>query len=138
MRELTLSEKNSKFGTSKDDQKAALQELGEKALRVGDKWYLINSDWYTKWLNYIGVEYDDSLQYPSVVSSTISSNQSCTAPDSINNKSLLISNPVTKKVHLKDTLVEEIDYYTVSEELWNYLVQLYGISRPEVSFSNLS
>jgi hypothetical protein len=138
MRELTLSEKSSsssRFGASKDDQKSALQKLGEKALRVGDKWYLIDADWYTKWLNYIGVKYDDSLQYPSIVSST-SEQSSCPAPDKINNKALLVFNPVTKTYHLKESLVEEIEYYTLSEELWNYLVQLYEISRPEVIFSS--
>jgi hypothetical protein len=117
-----------KYGKSREEQKRAFEELGNTQLRLGDKWFLINSDWYTKWLNYLGVAYEDSLQYKS----TAESEQVVPAPDKINNKSLLTFNAVTKRFSLKETIVEELDYYTVPEELWLYLSELYETTRKEV------
>ena len=130
MRGLTLDDNQPNiYGTSKLDQKRAYDDLKGKKLRVGDKWYLINSDWFTKWLNYLNVPNNDSLQSPSLTNSS----SSCPAPDKINNKSLISFNPITSKSFLKESLNEELDYHTVCEELWKYLVNIYGIARQEVS-----
>lgn len=110
-----------------EDQKLKASKWLHKDLKVGDKWYLINSDWYTRWANHVGI------QLPNDNASLHTSNQGQTAkqssysPDKINNKTLLNSDN-----QLKTQLTEEVDYYMICEELWNYLVSVYSTTSPEV------
>ena len=103
-----------KYGFSKEDQLKMANEYRNKPLSVGDKWYLINADWFNKWAKYIGLDSKGSL----------------TIPDAIDNKCLF--KPESKV--LKEGIQEEIDYYTIPEELWDYLVKIYSIAQPEVFF----
>jgi len=54
------------------------------------------------------------------------------SPDKINNKTLIDS--VSKK--LRTDLTEEIDYYVIPEELWDYLKKTYSITQEEVMLQN--
>jgi hypothetical protein len=98
-----------------EDQRKAAELYLNKRLQLGDKWYLINADWFNKWLIYIGMDKDRPNFY---------SNQ---PPGRIDNSNLLMPD----KVHLKGTLSEDIDYFTISEELWNYLSAVYLLTQAE-------
>jgi hypothetical protein len=98
-----------------EDQRNKAQLYLNKNLQLGDKWYLINADWFNKWLIYIGMDKEKPDFY---------SNQ---PPGIIDNSSLLMPD----RVHLKAMLSEELDYFTISEELWNYLSTLYQITQEE-------
>ena len=104
---------------SRDDQKQKATELMNKELKLGQKWYLINSDWFTRWANFVNFNNDNDYT------------SNFLSPDKINNKTLL---NITEQqgYHLKKELTEEIDYYTVCEELWTYLVHIYSINSSEV------
>ena len=106
---------------SREEQKNKALKWINKELKLGDKWYLINSDWYTRWANFVGLELnnDDSQKSNSLTNFL--------SPDRINNKTLLNTDNQLKQ------LTEEVDYYTICEELWNYLVKIYGITQQEVS-----
>ena len=101
---------------TKADQLKMVNENIDKPLALNDKWYLVNSDWFTRWFKYIGYKVEET--------SNIS-------PDKINNKSLLLYNERTKRNSLREDILEEVDYYTVSHELWTYLVSCYGLSNAE-------
>lgn len=89
-----------------------------KPLRQGEKWYLIANEWFVNWNNYIG--------FKSAASKTIG-----TEPKKINNRNLLDYDDTLKKYVLKESLVENTDYVTIPEELWNYLSQIYSVETPE-------
>jgi hypothetical protein len=114
---------------SRDDQKLKAIKLMNKKLKLGDKWYLINSDWFTRWANFVGYQLNNDNETIMTSNSKVGSSLSnFLSPDKINNKTLLINGTE----QLKQQLTEEVDYYTVCEELWNYLVQIYSINSPEV------
>ncbi len=96
-----------------------------KKLVKGDKWYLVNADWYTRWMAYVGMAGPDSKPTGVTTAGTPS-------PDRINNKTLIDS--VSKK--LRTDLTEEIDYYVIPEELWDYLKKTYSITQEEVMLQN--
>ncbi len=50
------------------------------------------------------------------------------SPDKINNKTLIDS--ISKQ--LRTDLSEEMDYFTIPEELWDYLKKIYSITQEEV------
>ena len=50
------------------------------------------------------------------------------SPDKINNKTLI--DIVSKQ--LRKDLSEEMDYFTIPEELWDYLKKAYSITQEEV------
>ena len=124
---------------SRDDQKLKAIKLMNKELKLGDKWYLINSDWFTRWANFVGYQINndnDTVMTNQSNKTSISSLSNFLSPDKINNKTLLTNstdNTNQHQLHLKQQLTEEVDYYTVCEELWNYLVQIYSINSPEVN-----
>lgn len=103
---------------SREDQKNFSSSLIDKTLKVGDKWYLISNDWMNRWTNYIGLEYSGIDLKPS--------NGISVSPGKIDNKNLLNS-----QKQLKNNLSEEIDFNTVPEELWNYLLKIYGITQED-------
>lgn len=49
------------------------------------------------------------------------------SPDKINNKTLLDSNK-----QLRTDLTEEIDYFYIPEELWNYFTKIYQVNQEQV------
>ena len=103
-----------KYGVSKDDQLKMANEYRDKPLKVGDKWYLINAEWFNKWAKFIGLDSKGSL----------------TRPDAIDNKCLF----KPESTVLKEGIQEDIDYFTIPEELWDYLVKIYSVAQPEVFF----
>ncbi len=120
---------------SREDQKIKASKWINKELKLGDKWYLINSDWYTRWANYIGIQLNndnESIHLSNHQQQNQMKLSSYLSPDKINNKTLLNSDN-----QLKSQLTEEVDYYPVCEELWNYLVHLYSTTAPEVSLYSI-
>ncbi len=116
---------------SRDDQKLKAIKLMNKKLKLGDKWYLINSDWFTRWANFVGYQLNNDNETLMTGNSNRklgSSLSNFLSPDKINNKTLLINGTE----NLKQQLTEEVDYYTVCEELWSYLVQIYSTNSPQV------
>jgi hypothetical protein len=109
----------SKENTTREKQREFALSC-QKQLKLGDKWYLISSDWYNRWASYVAL---DQKQKPTEI-----------PPDRISNKKLFEQDVKSqvKKLKLKDSLIEEIDYVIVSYELWNYLVSIYGLESPEV------
>jgi hypothetical protein len=98
---------------TKEEQRKFYEKNKDKPLELGDKWYLINTSWFQRWLAYIGVEEPETN----------------ISPERINNACLMKPND---NKHLRDDLLEENDYYTVSEELWKYLVNIYSTTCDEV------
>jgi len=98
-----------------EEQRKKAELYLNKSLQLGDKWYLINADWFNKWLTYIGMSKERPNFY---------SNQ---APGRIDNSNLLMPD----KVHLKESLREEMEYFPICEELWNYLSTLYQVTQSE-------
>jgi ubiquitin carboxyl-terminal hydrolase 4/11/15 len=110
-------------GTSREDQRKMADEYRDKPLRLGDKWYLINAEWYKKWCQYIGISFEEGQKI----------NSNAPVPGRIDNISLLTEN-TSKKLVLQQNLLEEVDYYTVPQELWEYLTKNYSTIRQEVIF----
>jgi hypothetical protein len=100
---------------TKEEQRDFFEKYKDKPLKLGDKWYLINSSWFRRWLAYIGVDEPETN----------------VSPDRINNACLMKPND---SKHLRDDLTEEVDFYTAPEELWKYLASIYSIVREEVCF----
>ena len=75
---------------------------------------------------YVGMAGPDSKPTAATTASTPS-------PDKINNKTLIDS--VSKK--LRTDLTEEIDYFVIPEELWDYLKKTYSITQEEVMLHSL-
>ena len=117
---------------TREDQKTKASIWINKELKLGDKWYLINSDWYTRWANYVGIQLNndnDSIHLSNHQQQGQATKlSSYYSSDKINNKTLLNADN-----QLKSQLTEEVDYYPICEELWNYLVQLYSTTTLEVS-----
>lgn len=118
--------KKQQITDSREEQKNKALRWINKELKLGDKWYLINSDWYTRWANFVDVQLNNDNDSLKIHKSNSITN--FLSPDKINNKTLL-----DNENHLKQDLTEEVDYYTICEELWNYLVNIYGITQKEVS-----
>ena len=111
------------YGASLEGQRKMAMEYEGKPLKLGDKWYLINSDLYTRWLKYIG------LDATTVTTTTNTISQTPPNPGDINNRSLFLDD---EKNQLKPNLQEEIDYYPIPEELWNFLIKIYPIKHEKV------
>lgn len=103
---------------SKEDQRNFAESLIDKKLKLGDKWYLISADWFSRWANFVG------LRLPNIDQKLTSAN--FPSPDKINNKYLL-----NDSKHLKNNLTEELDFYTIPEELWSYLTKIYTLTQKE-------
>ncbi len=97
-------------------------KLLNKEMKLGEKWYLINKDWYNKWSTFINRNNFNLLEQPGV----------------INNDSILIDlNHLNISIfndfdRLKPNLVKGLDYYVVCQDLWEYLKKVYGVSKKEV------
>jgi hypothetical protein len=115
-----------KYAASLEGQRNMAFEYVDKPLKLGDKWYLISSDWYTRWLKYIGIETVKN----GLSNETKRSTNPGPSPDAINNKSLLDLSG--EKPRLKTNIIEEIDYYAIPEELWDYLTKIYPLTNKEV------
>lgn len=107
-----------RYGKTKEDQLKVAQLFKDSDLKVGDKWYLLSSTWYRRWSNYIGLE-NDSAQ---------SANSNRVSPEKIDNHKLVDESKST----LRDDIQEDMDYVTVHEQLWWYLVQIYGVNSENV------
>lgn len=91
--------------------KTSLKNLLNKQLRLGDKWYVIDIQWYNKWLDYMGLN-DDQTKIVSHVK-----------PGPLSNRLLLDTNG-----KLKTEIQLNQDYEIVPEECWKLIKEDYGIS----------
>ena len=80
------------------------------------KRYLINQEWYKHWTSYCKIKTEFK---PTSITTE--------PPGKINNESLLDNHK-----QLRDGLMDETDYFLVCKELWDYLYQIYSITREEV------
>lgn len=118
-----------KDNAPRETQLKKAKQLLEKPLKLGDKWYLLSKDWYVDWSAYIGLDESQTKLKE-------------TPPEKINNRKLFEIDHKTatvgssaKKIKLREGLLENIDFVTVPKELWNYLVEIYSLESPDVSFS---
>jgi hypothetical protein len=93
-------------------------KLLNKQMKLGEKWYLINKDWYNKWSTFINRNNFNLLEQPGVINN-----------DSILNNLFKLNDDSDK---IKSNLVNGLDYYVVCQELWEYLKKFYGLSKTEV------
>jgi hypothetical protein len=93
-------------------------KLLNKQMKLGEKWYLINKDWYNKWSTFINRNNFNLLEQPGVINN-----------DSILNNLFKLNDDSDK---IKSNLVNGLDYYVVCQELWEYLKKVYGLSKTEV------
>jgi hypothetical protein len=98
---------------NKNEQKTLAEECLKLALEINDKYYLINSHWYQKWADYIGLnKLQETSQHPGI----------------INNEALL-----EQDGSLKSNILLEVDYNLVHERLWNCLKNTYDIQSDKVT-----
>ena len=93
-------------------------KLLNKEMKLGEKRYLINKDWYNKWSTFINRNNFNLLEQPGVINN-----------DSILNNLFKLNDDSDK---IKSNLVNGLDYYVVCQELWEYLKKFYGLSKTEV------
>ena len=113
-------QQQSALDTSIEYQRHMAQKYANKPLRLGDKWYLVNADWYCRWCSFIGFD-----RASATLGATTSSSLS---PGSIDNHALVERD---NKRQLRDSVAEEIDYFTVCEELWSYWTRAYKLKQAD-------
>jgi ubiquitin C-terminal hydrolase len=93
-----------------------------KKLENFDAWYLVESKWYAQCLKYLGYE---SMPSPSSAAEKLDPTQH---PGPIDLSPLLDPERAEDRPdQIKKHLVEEMDYSLVPEELWNGLVEDFGL-----------
>ena len=109
----------SKESMTREKQREFALSTLNRELKLGDKWYLLNKDWFQRWSAYIGLESSEKV--------------SEIPPEKISNRRLLetdarsIGSPAGKRVRLREDIVENADYVAVPQDLWNYLVNVYSL-----------
>uniref|UniRef100_A0A8D0BDS9 Ubiquitin carboxyl-terminal hydrolase n=1 Tax=Salvator merianae TaxID=96440 RepID=A0A8D0BDS9_SALMN len=84
----------------------------DRPLRAGEKWYLLENHWYKQWKAYVESGDQNSSSFPG----------------RINNAELFED---LESYRLKDRLVEHEEYVLVPEEVWDKLVNWYGIEHDQ-------
>ncbi|XP_011407941.1 PREDICTED: probable serine/threonine-protein kinase kinY [Amphimedon queenslandica] len=96
-------------------QKELIQPVLSQRLKKGDKWCLVDKDWFKRWKKYTG--FDSMDQETAGLPSG--------HPGPIDTAILFKSN-VSEA--LNDHLMEELDYALLPEPAWNLLLSWYGLS----------
>eukprot|EP01133_Synstelium_polycarpum_P020047 gene20047-24037_t len=91
----------------------------EKRPVVGETWYLVNYNWFTKWLN---MSVPNSPLLGMIDNSTLLSKDTCQPSHSNNSQ---------KYQDLLPTIVENFHYTVVPLDVWQYLISIYG-GGPEI------
>ena len=94
-------------------------------MKLGEKWYLINKDWYNKWTTFINRNNFNRLEWPGVINNDYILNDS-------NTNSFKINDSFFSADQLRSSLTQYVHYFIVCEELWEYLKTVYGLSKKEV------
>ena len=106
-----------------EEQKNFGNQHINKELEVGDKWYLISSDWFCRWASYVGIKLNDNdVNHHSTLNAPLPS------PGKINNRTLF--DETTKQ--LKNDIVENVDFQAIPEQLWDYLKSIFSITNEDV------
>ncbi|RNA30578.1 ubiquitin carboxyl-terminal hydrolase 15 isoform X2 [Brachionus plicatilis] len=105
-----------------ESQKQLCLEYLNKRLKEEDKWYLVSAEWFKTWLSYIGLKKELTIT---------ACEPSSQPPGKISNKSILQKDPDTDYFFLKEGLIEEADYFTVPQELWQCLTENYSVESEE-------
>ena len=100
-------------------------KLLNKEMKLGEKWYLINKDWYNKWTTFINRNNFNRLEWPGVINNDYILNDS-------NTNSFKINDSFFSADQLRSSLTQYVHYFIVCEELWEYLKTVYGLSKKEV------
>ncbi|XP_064398355.1 ubiquitin carboxyl-terminal hydrolase 15-like isoform X3 [Halichondria panicea] len=94
-------------------QKTEIQAALKQQFRKGDVWFLVDIRWIKQWMKFIGYKPDD---------------QSSVGKKSANPGPLDNSNLSNTHGHLRERLVDEMDYFLIPESAWNKLASWYGLS----------
>jgi len=101
------------------------KQICNKKLENFDAWYIIDNRWFTQCQKYLG--YDSSTSSPNTEPDP------SLFPGPIDLSAIMDPDrPADRPDQLKRHLVEEMDYSMVPEELWNYLVEEYGVMEGQV------
>jgi len=103
------------------DLKTGLEEMLEKPLVKGDKWYLIEKKWFQQLKSYIGIEDGDLLDTEVVDGSYDLGPIPLLGP--VDNKPLFQEDGMEIREHM----IDELDYFLVPEEAWVLLVYKFSI-----------
>nr|XP_032623148.1 ubiquitin carboxyl-terminal hydrolase 11 [Chelonoidis abingdonii] len=85
---------------------------GQRGLRRGERWYLLENHWYQQWKEYVESGDQNSSSFPG----------------HINNSELFED---LESFRLKERLVESEEYVLVPEDVWNKLVSWYGLEHDQ-------
>ncbi|XP_072026570.1 ubiquitin carboxyl-terminal hydrolase 4-like [Amphiura filiformis] len=94
-------------------QKKEISELINTTLVKGDTWFLIDSKWFKQWKKYVGFDSWDAYNM----------GNSSFNPGPIDNSGLIKDGTEN---HLKEHLIDDLDYILVPQEAWDKLVEWYG------------
>lgn len=97
------------------DQEEIIKPLLSDPLRLSETWYLIDTNWFRKFRLYIGLGRDEDEEDP---------NAEAEQPGPIDN-SALFQNGKTEPI--REKLQDSLDYELVSEKVWHYLMEWYGL-----------
>ncbi|XP_034252607.1 ubiquitin carboxyl-terminal hydrolase 15-like [Thrips palmi] len=90
-------------------QKEKVDEHARRKLVEGEKWYLIASSWFTRLMDYLNSDDPNDAENPGP----------------IDNSSILQGDD---NELLREHLIDEMDYKLVPEDIWEYLVNIYGLA----------
>ena len=102
-------------------------KLLNKEMKLGEKWYLINKDWYDKWTTFISRNNFNRLEWPGAIN-----NDSILNNNDSKQSALSHINSVSSIEQLRSSLFKYVHYYVVCQELWEYLKKVYGLSKYNV------
>ncbi|KAL8591401.1 hypothetical protein ACOMHN_022207 [Nucella lapillus] len=103
-----------------DAQKVEIAHQLERPLKKGESWYLLDFRWFKLWKKYVGFDTWD----------TINAGEETYNPGPIDN-TLLFRDGVGEEQnvrHLKEHLMDELDYVLVPAEAWKKLLAWYDIT----------
>ncbi|XP_078676513.1 ubiquitin carboxyl-terminal hydrolase 15-like isoform X3 [Branchiostoma floridae x Branchiostoma belcheri] len=98
-------------------QKSQVSSDLKKELKKGDTWYLVDAKWFKQWKKYVG--YDSWDMY--------GMGDQATFPGPIDNAALYKDPQTPDSRHLKEHLIDELDYMLLPTEAWDKLVSWYGM-----------
>ncbi|XP_035665297.1 ubiquitin carboxyl-terminal hydrolase 15-like isoform X2 [Branchiostoma floridae] len=98
-------------------QKSQVSSDLKKELKKGDTWYLVDAKWFKQWKKYVG--YDSWDMY--------GMGDQATFPGPIDNAALYKEPQTPDCRHLKEHLIDELDYMLLPTEAWDKLVSWYGM-----------
>jgi len=117
---------------SKEEEKLIIKQLErENSLKLGEEWYIISSEWWESWCEYVDY-HSKQLQLKELNEKQLSNIDSSSnlitnkkyRPRKIDNNKLLDES--NHFVVLKENLIEHNDYEIIHKHIWEQLYEWYG------------